>query len=502
MLYSCLKRVFYCFILLAFFGGGMGTEAFGQTKNYFTGSKSGNRDGQSTLLGFHSEAAIGPNGIFNLASPSNTNYNYVGGSALNDSNIQHATLEAGVNEIMVLGLPIGLNHGAWVTFNNTGNNYLPAGTTTYVALEGMPSTSGLNLLGGDLEIQASGINTSGNLTINSSSEILMDPAGRYFIAVRPESTYNAVRAGLKFKSNVVSLSLASANMGINHMFYYSWPSNMVDCGRPVFTSLFVKDALLGLDLSNLLGSPDSTHPPYFAIDSDPQTYSLITSSILAVGSDASQVIHFGYPGNSTDLVKIRFALPSSLLSLSLLDNITLQAYNGSTAVGSNFRLSSLIGVDLLGLSNYSAFEVYVRPMASYDRIEIRVASFLHLSLGDGVRIHDVSRVVAPPIISAHPSADSICEGSTMSLQVATSTGDNLSYRWYKNQPPDTSWTHAPADTTNPLLIPSVPPGLDGSFYRVSVQGGTCPTNLATVVSDSVRINVKEKPENPEDIILN
>lgn len=483
----------------------MGTEAFGQTKNYFTGSKSGKRDGQSIpLLGFQSVAEIGPSGIFNLASPFTTDYNYVGGSALNDSNIQHATLKAGVNEIKVSALlTIGVNHGAWVTFNNTGNNYLPAGTTTYVALEGMPSTSGLNLLG-DLEIQASGINTSGNLSINTHSEILMDPAGRYFIAVRPESTYNAVRAGLKIKSNVVSLSLASANMGINHMFYYSWPSNMVDCGRPVFTSLFVKDALLGLDLSNLLGSPDSTYPPYFAIDSDPQTYSLITSSILAVGSDASQVIHFGYPGNSTDLVKIRFALPSSLLSLSLLDDITLQAYNGSTAVGSNFRLSNLIGVDLLGLlSDYSAFEVYVRPMASYDRIEIRVASFLGVSLGGGgVRIHDVSRVVAPPIISAHPSADSICEGSTMSLQVATSTGDNLSYRWYKNQPPDTSWTHAPADTTNPLLIPSVPPGLDGSFYRVSVQGGTCPTNLATVVSDSVRINVKDKPENPEDIILN
>lgn len=480
MMYSCLKRFFIGCTLAAVLGAGLGHEVFGQTKNYLTGLKTGYRDGSNASISYP----------LTLNSGSSTRVDY-SGPLLNGNDTTFVNLQAGA---ILLS-----SHGAWVTFRNTANSYIPAGSPTYVRLRESPVASGLALLGG-LEISGTGIDTIGFNSVSSQAEILVDPEGDYYLAVTPSASYNAVKVGLKFTPGVNLGS--SADMALNHMFYYSWPPNMVDCGRPVFSSLAKSSGLVTsvLNLLNLNSLSGSIENPHYAIDSDTETYSVIKDALIGVGDEISQVIHFGYAGNATDLVKIRFAIDTSILflDLSLLGKIRIQAYRGGTSVGPSFSLNSLIDVNLLRLltigQNYPPFEVYIRPMVPYDRIEIKVSGVLSVNVNSGVWVHDVSRVVGPPTISAQPFGSTVCEGQEAILSVSTSTGDNLAYQWASSRPPaDTSWTPITGGNTNPLVIPNVPYSLDSTFYRVRVTGGSCPTNLATVESDTASLRVKPRP---------
>ena len=63
-----------------------------------------------------------------------------------------------------------------------------------------------------------------------------------------------------------------------------------------------------------------------------------------------QTIYFEGPSASTDTYYLSLASPSDIVSLDLLDNIYIEAYNGSSLVDSQ-QLSSLIDLDLLGIFN-------------------------------------------------------------------------------------------------------------------------------------------------------
>src|SRR5690606_10924029 len=167
-----------------------------------------------------------------------------------------------------------------------------------------------------------------------------------------------------------------------------------------------------------------------------------------------------------------------------------------------FKLSDLISLNLLGLlqTNNGAFEVYIRPQVVYDRIEIRAAAGLAVSLTEEIRVHDVSRVVSPPTISAEPIAVNVCEGQPASLSVSTSTGSNLSYLWAYKSASSTSWQPFPSSNANPFIINATPLSYDSLYYKVTVKGGACPTNLATVVSDSAQLTVQPKPITPAAVM--
>lgn len=490
-----------CLLVASVSMGSVG-DVSGQVKNYFLGDKKGERYNPGGL-GFGSSGIGSP---FSLNFLSVTSYS----APLNSLNHDAANFAKLTTSRAVLNAAGG---DVFVTFSNLST--IPSGTTTYVRLKALPSTNGglgslLSIGGLGNSFRFFGRGYMGSTSVSSHSELLMDSAGKYYLAVQPFGNYNVVRVDLQSEAGLLAgiLNLLNpfvASVELNSMFYYSGFSSG-DCGRPLFTSLTkangVTASLDSLNITGFLGLSASVKDPHKAIDGDISTYSSIVSPVLGLASSVSQIIYFGYPGQATDLIKIRFALPLSFLTLGILDKISIQAYNGTAAVGSSFELKDLINLSLLGLlGSYEEFEVNVRPSVVYDRVEIRVASGLSVNINDEVRIHDVSRVVAPPTISAQPSdVLDICEGQPASLSVSTSTGSNLSYLWAYKSASSTNWQSFPNSNSNPFIINNIPLSYDSLYYKVTVKGGVCPTNLATVVSDSAQLTVKPKPITPAAVL--
>jgi len=410
-------------ILLTVFG----SKSYAQTKNYAEVTPSTSTAATYTLLG-----------ITRTVSPSAD-----GGSVNNPANAgsgsstSPATLNA--NYANILGLANGEGEAAIQLKYGAG---LQAGTTTYIPFD-LPTITGLNVDLLNLVGNLTGL-FSKNLVIleaysgttglsdgtkiadqNVSKAIVRDASGRNYFAITSSSPYNSVRVRLRYTSNLLGLSLgATLHLNVYTAFHVS-PDN---CGTSIATTIGEAGGL-NVSLTTPVLNPER------AIDGDVTTFSQLQSGLVGLGSTVSQTIFLNGLSSAADVAKVVLSQPGTVLTANLLGTISLQAYNGTTLVGSAQSASNLLNVQLLtSTGNNNRFAVFFAPGAPFDRIQITVNNTLAVGgniLSGGLNVHEVQRTVAKPVFAGIAGgALSICGGSTLSL-----SGQNLNpaftYNFYK-----------------------------------------------------------------------
>ena len=341
---------------------------------------------------------------------------------------------------------------AWVQMKFPAT--VPAGRTTFVRID-KPTAAGLNLSVLDLlnladsairvtayagaSASDTGSAVNGNNPVDT--HVITDLSGNYYLAVTPSVAYNSVRVYLRLKSGTLSLSLGSTlQMNVYNAFYDD--ADPADCGQGLATdegtvtgvNLNLNSLLdgLGLHLGDIVTNPTN------AIDADVNSASVVSPGLLGVANTTSQTIFFNGPSLSTDAVRVIMSFPASLLQADIINNITLQAYNGSTPVGAPQSVKSLLlSLDLLGLlSSDTKIPVTITPGGVFDRIKISFGTIVGAGgsiLNGGVSVYDVHRVPgAPQGISVNGTATdsiAICSDSTVTLNVVNPLS-GVTYKWY------------------------------------------------------------------------
>lgn len=454
-------------------------RSYGQNKNYATVTPSTGTVGYAV-------------GIFGTTSTPNASG---AGSITNPGNAASATsTDPAVLRANYFNLLITANEGeAWMQLKY--NSPLAAGKTTYIPFD-QPVTSGVSvdLLGlvGDLtglfSKQLVVIEAYTGATAASDGTLITDPgvtttivkdgAGKMYFAIKSPVAYNSVRVRLRYKGNLLGLSLGAAlTMNVYTPFNY----DADNCGSPLFTDI---GQATGLNVS----LTTSVLNPERAVDGDITTFSRLQSGLIGLNSSVSQTIYLNGLSSSTDVAKVILSQPGSLLNVSVLRTITLQAFNGTTPVGSPVAAGNLINLDLLGLfSNNAAFPVYFTPGAPFDRIEISTDNTLNLGgniLSGGLQINEVQRTVARPLFGGGLNgALALCPGSTIAL-TAQNANPAFTYNFYKKDNATKIVTQVAAANAGTYSEPNV---VSGSYtYYIAAQKAGC---TGESDRDSVQVTV-------------
>lgn len=492
-----------------------------QSASFFTGHKTGNiyATGSFLSIGTGNAAISAPMAAHSTGFPISVTRFYYGNNILNTALATPTTLVS--SRTLGLGGVIGTGGDAYIQFRNTNNSVLSSGITTYFKIGSAPSITGIGASVGGLlglsnvyDITGRGYINAGDYTLGNSynenvgtpvgtaagtrTQLMIDKAGVWYAAVTPDSAYNAVRLNVAL-SNTLNLANVGRDMSVTvyNAFYYPYDPLAVDCGTPIFTT---PGETQGVSLNlgsttSLLALDSAISNPTYAIDDDTNTYSRITSGAVGLATAVSQTILFNNVGNSSDVVKMKLALPQSALTAGVLSDLTVTAYNGATQVGSTTSINSLLSLDLLGLlGDNTPFYANFKPNGVYDRVQVKLGNLVNIGaniLGGGIRIYGMQRVASAPVITAQPANDTVCAGETAQLNV-TASGSSLSYIWQYAD--NGTWINA--GTGIPFSIYNTTTSMNGRVYRVNVTGGVCPTSQATYTSENATLTVRPLPQSP------
>lgn len=415
--------------------------------------------------------------------------------AANNSNLDFAIMNSDRLVLTVLGQPIGAGNDTYLQLKFPST--IPLNATVFVKID-LPVISGLNidvagilgLIGNGIRIDAFANSTStldgAKLTVGPTSTIVKNSLGEYFIAITPKNStdvYNSIRINFSIPTGL-GLTISNGSMKVYNAFYEVAPicdaTVPQDCGNALATDLGTQTGISLNLLSTILTNPTN------AIDGLPNTSSLIQPGLVAVGTVA-QTIYFPSKSSATDQAKLTVSIPASLLQVGLFDNISLEAYNGETLVGSSKTLKSLLlNLDLLTLfANDSKKTVFFSPGGIFDRIKISVTS-LNVGgtiLGGGLNIWEIQRAPSNPTFTL-PSTQNvaICMGQSTSLTATTNSCNVL--HWY------TSSTGGTA-----VLGSSYPTGIlnTTTIYYVSASRINCTTESERM---PITVTVNPKPPHP------
>ena len=419
-----------------------------------------------------------------------------GGSVTNPGNaaiappVSPALLTANFNSVLGLlgnegSASIQLKYGAPVA----------AGTTTYIRFD-QPYYTGVTLdllsIVGDLtglfskklvQIDAfTGATASAAGTqvasANVTANIVKDASGQTYFAVTSTSAYNSVRVTLRQRNNLLALNLfGSINMNVYTAFNYS-PDN---CAGAIATDIGQSTGL-NVSLTSLVTNPER------AIDGNLATYSQLQAGLVTLGSSVSQTIYLNGLSAPGDVAKVVFSQPGSLLSVNVLKTITVQAFNGTTPIGTPTAISNLVSLQLLGLfTNNSQIPVFFTPAAPFDRIRVSIDNGLAIGgniLSGGLNINEVQRTVPKPLFNGVTAgAMTLCGGSTLTL-TPQSPNAAYTYNFYKKTGTNGPVTAVTGVTGNTLTQTGLTAGVY-TYYVAAVKTGC----IAESDRDSVTVTV-------------
>lgn len=232
--------------------------------------------------------------------------------------------------------------------------------------------------------------------------------GTQYIGVYATSIFNQVRLTVTGAGGGL-LNAPAETAGANVFYAFYSATNTADCGSPIGTSWSGNGTVVNS------GN---------AIDGNLATYSDITPSLLL--STVEQSFYFSGLSVTNDEVKATLSIPPSVLSLGLLSNITVNAYNGSnTTPVWTTNLGAVLSLDLLGLFNTGTpITVAVKPSLPFDRLSINYSAVLGLLVT--LHVHEIQRTSASPIFTVQNTA--ICTNSTATL-IANAPAGNQTL-WY------------------------------------------------------------------------
>lgn len=293
------------------------------------------------------------------------------------------------------------------------------------------------LLGGGVELTVHDKNGTQVSVQSTDYKTYYTPDGSVFLAITPTNTFKYIRT--KLSSPV---ALGTNTLQVYYAFYgpgatntsNPYPFNVADCGSPNVSS---KD-YSGLTLGNfdVLNAGN-------AVDNDLNSKSsFISTGVTLLSGHIKQIFFFNGISNNGDAVRVILSQSGSFLAVNLASGITLQAYNGSTPVGTATLINALLDADLFGLlggaNNQVAF--YFAPKDAsgnsvvFDRVELDLnIGALGVGLGsNGLNIHDVRR--SPDIPNA--TGPNACSNvgtvalSALAQQLGISGIGSFSYAWY------------------------------------------------------------------------
>jgi len=204
--------------------------------------------------------------------------------------------------------------------------------------------------------------------------------------------------------------------------------------------------------------------PANSTDTNPDNFTRITLAV-GVGSTGYQQLIFPSAGTATDSIRLDLGLPTGLLDLSVLSNITVNVMNGASVVGSYQLSSSTLKLSLLGGSRFTAT---LPAGGAYDRVELRFGGLV--SAVSSLDIYGATVIYPNPTITS--GSQTICAGNTATLTATANGGTNL--KWY-----DAASGGNVLATGETFTTPNL---TSTTTYYIEVANGTCVnTNRVPVV---------------------
>ena len=212
-------------------------------------------------------------------------------------------------------------------------------------------------------------------------------------------------------------------------------------------------------LCSISGAGNST-------DVNPNNFTRISLAV-GVSSTGYQQLIFPSVGVATDSIRLDLGLPTGLLDLSLLSNVTVNVMNGQTIVSSNQLNSSTLKLALLGGSRFSAT---LAAGGAYDRVEVRFGGLV--SAVSSLDIYGATVVYPSPTLTS--GSQTICSGTTATLSATANGGTSLS--WF-DAPTGGNLLASGGTFTTPALNAT-------TTYYIEVTNGNCAntTRLPVVVT--------------------
>jgi hypothetical protein len=394
----------------------------------------------------------------------------------------------------VLNRSIGVGSLITVTQFLSFSTTIAAGTPVTVKL-GIPSSL-VSLLGGVSIQPFTGLHNDlstgftwqatavGDAITNTSLLGLINGAGDMEITFTPKSssTGNVAYGGVW-----VTLSGVAVGQSLNLYDAYVMQSSptQADCGTAVDVLAGTR-AALGLSIANATGGVDN---PTNAIDNSTSTYAQLNVGAQVL-SEAYLTTIFNTPSQPGDVVRMILQnVSGGVVNLGLISNFTIQLYNGSTAVGSPIQSSSsnLTLTALTGTSVSDQYQLDIKSLptdAAFDRVDVQIGGVT--AVGTALRIYDVKRLPATPIVTMNgttTSSQTVCQGSTSTLAVSNPQASCTTYSWYNTATGGTALT-----TGTSYTPPAGGLSTGTNTYYVQANRTGC-----TEVSDRIPVAINVNP---------
>lgn len=374
---------------------------------------------------------------------------------------------------------------------------VPAGATVYIPVQDDPAQGLLSTLaGGSIGDLVTGLlgdqyfqvqvktSTGSNVVTYSSAgngtrsfaqgnfNFVTGPDGQIYITFKAATGVDYSR--IRVTAQTSGLVAASYELKVQDAFYLS--GTATPC-TPFVTTSF--DAA-GLSLSLLNGSGAPVKNIQRVIDSDTTNFSTFGYGTVNVGalSSISQDVYFSNLSNPGDGAKVKFSVPSSLLSLGVLGNISITAYRNDTIVATN-TLNSLLSLQALGIITLSlnnnipvAVQLPVgSSTAQFNRVRVTFQPTLGVGANQLLQLYGVDRVAPQPVLNT--TVISTCPATTSRISI-TNVTPGVSYAWYNS-----SNTLVGTDSFYVPMAPAV--GVTDTYY---VTASDCPgkQSVGTVVT--------------------
>ncbi|WP_167343658.1 gliding motility-associated C-terminal domain-containing protein [Pedobacter borealis] len=165
--------------------------------------------------------------------------------------------------------------------------------------------------------------------------------------------------------------------------------------------------------------------PTFAVDNDINTGSSLVIPVGLLGASVYHQVGFTGLSNVGDTLRMKITTPGALLSVGVLNNLTVTTFQGTTSNNDAVSISNpLISLKLLP-GGTSAILTFV-PTSKFDGAELRLSSGL-LGALTSVNLDYAQRVITTPTVTA--ATASACQGSSATLGVQNPQA-GVVYKWY------------------------------------------------------------------------
>ncbi len=314
-----------------------------------------------------------------------------------------------------LGAGNGAVSTAYMNVNFTGATTPLAGNPIIIKMDALANSTTTPLT--KISLQAYNNTTAVGSSVLAST-LAVNAAGDYIFV--PTGNCNSVRITVTTDQGSTLLGIGNNTATAAANVYYAYiydPS----CNIPYYTTFTTGGVSLGAGVSQ----------PNNAIDGNVSTASTLSFGVLGLGASITQKVYFSAPTGTGDAVTVTISKSAALLSLDLLNGITVSAYNGSnpTAVWTA-NVGALLSLDLLGLlANPTPYSVTIPGNTQpFNRVELTLNSLA--AVLSSLNLNEV-QITPPKPTFTSPLDDTvyICPGNTATLAVDAPASGNI-VRWY------------------------------------------------------------------------